>query len=348
MIALTCFYHEIWKKRLWVSLVLFSLDMASSLIVYFIFGETGEFQQPAIQALLLLICVTVISHISYPEDEKEMAFGKKQTFLLIVIPAMSVTILSALMLGNLESKLALLVSCCTLIINISVFYLYHVLLENYIHLRDNAIYKQQTYAYQNQLDVIMESQNRIRALRHDMKNHILALQVLVQKNEMEEADNYLHSMQDFMKNPQEYVSTGNDTIDGLLNYKIQKAKDVLKLVETNISIPENLNLHSFDLNVVLGNLLDNAIEASVQTEEKKLKITMKLDKGVLFLNICNSCREIANGKKTMLETTKYDKTNHGIGLKNVRRIVEKYHGDMEFICENDSMEADIMMYIRDM
>jgi hypothetical protein len=348
MIALTCFYHEIWKKRLWVSLVLFSLDMACSLIVYFIFGESGEFQQPAIQALLLLICVTVISHISYPNDEREMAFGKKQTLLLIVIPAMSVTILSALMLGNLESKLALLVSCCTLIINISVFYLYHVLLENYIHLRDNAIYKQQTYAYQNQLDVIMESQNRIRALRHDMKNHILALQVLVQKNEMEEADNYLHSMQDFMKNPQEYVSTGNDTIDGLLNYKIQKAKDVLKLVETNISIPENLNLHSFDLNVVLGNLLDNAIEASVQTEEKKLKITMKLDKGVLFLNICNSCREIANGKKTMLETTKYDKTNHGIGLKNVRRIVEKYHGDMEFICENDSMEADIMMYIRDM
>jgi hypothetical protein len=348
MIALTCFYHEIWKKRLWVSLVLFSLDMACSLIVYFIFGESGEFQQPAIQALLLLICVTVISHISYPNDEREMAFGKKQTLLLIVIPAMSVTILSALMLGNLESKLALLVCCCTLIINISVFYLYHVLLENYIHLRDNAIYKQQTYAYQNQLDVIMESQNRIRALRHDMKNHILALQVLVQKNEMEEADNYLQSMQSFMTNPQEYVSTGNDTIDGLLNYKIQKAKDVLKQVETNISIPENLNLHSFDLNVVLGNLLDNAIEASVQTEEKKLKITMKLDKGVLFLNICNSCREIANGKKTMLETTKYDKTNHGIGLKNVRRIVEKYHGDMEFICENDSMEADIMMYIRDM
>jgi sensor histidine kinase YesM len=348
MIALTCFYHEIWKKRLWVSLVLFSLDMACSLIVYFIFGESGEFQQPAIQALLLLICVTVISHISYPNDEKEMAFGKKQTLLLIVIPTMSVTILSALMLGDLESMLALLVCCCTLIINISVFYLYHVLLENYIHLRDNAIYKQQTYAYQNQLDVIMESQNRIRALRHDMKNHILALQVLVQKKEMEEADNYLHSMQDFMKNPQEYVTTGNDTIDSLLNYKIQKAKDVLKMVEMNISIPENLNLHSFDLNVVLGNLLDNAIDASVQTKEKKLKITMKLDKGVLFLNICNSCWGIANGKRTTLETTKCDKTNHGIGLKNVQRIVEKYHGDMEFLCENGSMEVDIMMYIRDM
>ena len=77
MITLTCFYQEIWKKRLWVSLVLFSLDMACSLIVLFIFGELAEFQQPAIQALLILICVTVISHISYPDDRKEMAFGKK-------------------------------------------------------------------------------------------------------------------------------------------------------------------------------------------------------------------------------------------------------------------------------
>lgn len=115
--------------------------------------------------MLILICVTVISHISYPDDRKEMAFDKKQTLLLIVIPAMSVIILSMLMLGNLESMYALLISCCTLIINISVFYLYNVLLENYIHLRDYDIYKQQIYAYQNQLDVIMESQNRIRALR---------------------------------------------------------------------------------------------------------------------------------------------------------------------------------------
>lgn len=261
---------------------------------------------------------------------------------------MSVIILSMLMLGNLESMYALLICCCTLIINISVFYLYNVLLENYIHLRDYDIYKQQTYAYQNQLDVIMESQNRIRALRHDMKNHILALQVLVQKKEVEEADNYLDSMQHFMKNPQEYVATGNDTIDSLLNYKIQKAKDVLNLVETKISIPEKLNLHSFDLNVVLGNLLDNAIDASAQTKEKELKIMMKLDKGVLFLNICNSCRGIAEGKRSILETTKSDKMNHGIGLKNVRRIVEKYHGDMEFLCENGSMEADIMIYVKDM
>lgn len=348
IIGITCFYQEMWKKRLWVSLVLFSLDMANSLIVLFVFGDIAKFQQPAVQVLLMLIFTTIINHISYLPETKEIAFDRKQTLLLLVIPAMSIIVLSVLMLGELEKMFAILISGCMLIINISVFYLYNILIENYIHLRDNDIYKQQTYAYQNQLEVIMESQNRVRALRHDMKNHILALQVLIQRKEVEEANQYLDSMKNFMTNPQEYVKTGNDMVDSLLNYKIQKANEVLNVVETKISIPEQLRLHSFDLNVLLGNLLDNAIDASMQTENKKLKITIKLDKGILFLNICNSCQRIVGGRKNFLETTKEDKVNHGIGLKNVHRIVEKYHGDIEFIYENDSMETDVMMYVKEM
>lgn len=348
IIGITCFYQEMWKKRLWVSLVLFSLDMANSLIVLFVFGDIAKFQQPAVQVLLMLIFTTIINHISYLPEAKEIAFDRKQTLLLLVIPAMSIIVLSVLMLGELEKMFAILISGCMLIINISVFYLYNILIENYIHLRDNEIYKQQTYAYQNQLEVIMESQNRVRALRHDMKNHILALQVLVQRKEVEEANQYLDSMKNFMTNPEEYVKTGNDMVDSLLNYKIQKANEVLNVVETKISIPEQLRLHSFDLNVLLGNLLDNAIDASMQTENKKLKITIKLDKGILFLNICNSCQRIVGGRKNFLETTKEDKVNHGIGLKNVHRIVEKYHGDIEFIYENDSMETDVMMYVKEM
>ena len=261
---------------------------------------------------------------------------------------MSVIVLSVLMLGELEKLFAILVSVCMLMINISVFYLYHVLIENYINSRDNEIYRQQTYAYQNQLEVIMESQSRVRALRHDLKNHILALQVLVERNKTEEANQYLDSMKDFMTNPQEYIKTGNDEIDSLLNYKLQKANEVLNEVETKISIPEQLRLRSFDLNVVLGNLLDNAIDASLQTEDKKLKVTVKIDKGILFLYICNSCRSMDGGKTDFLETTKEDKVNHGIGLKNVRRIVEKHHGEIEFFYENDSMETDVMMYVKEM
>ena len=348
LLGLTFLYQEVWKKRIWVSLVLFSMDMACSLIVFFAFAVESRSQQPAIQVLLLLICVAIISHISYPAASKEIAFDKRQTLLLAVIPMASVVILCMLLYAKADRSMALVICVCILLINISVFYLYNIILENYIHARENDIYKQQTYAYQNQLDVIMESQNRIRALRHDMKNHMLGLQALLQKEDVKAAEQYLESMQYFMVNPSEYVATGNETIDSLLNYKIQRAKDILSVVNIKINIPEQLDLHSFDLNVVLGNLLDNAMEASSQTEEKMLDITMKLVKGVLFLNICNSCQAGVEGKQKHRETTKEDRVNHGIGLKNVQRIVEKYQGDMDILCDNGRMEVDIMMYIKDM
>ena len=178
-----------------------------------------------------------------------------------------------------------------------------------------------------------------------MKNHILALELLLQRQEWGGAKRYLSSMQGFMENPAEYAATGNDAVDSLLNYKLRRAKEMLNSVETKINIPEKLILHSFDLNVVLGNLLDNAIDAAAQTDEKRLRVEIKLDRGILFINMRNSCRETVSGHFIRLETTKADAANHGIGLGNVRRIVEKYHGDMDMACEAGGMEIDIIMYV---
>lgn len=347
-IGLTLLYHEKWKKRIWVSLVLFSMDMACSLIVLFTFEGNGQLQQPAIQVMLLLICVTMISRITYPTNSQEEIYQKDEMYILILIPAASVFVLCILLYGKIAGAIALLICVAMLIINMCVFYLYQVMVKNHINQRNNDIYVQQINAYQNQLEVIMESQNRIRSLKHDMKNHMLAMQALLQKNKIEEATEYFVSMQNFMTNPLEYVTTGNDSIDSLLNYKIQKANNILKKVEVKINIPEGLRLHSFDLNVILGNLLDNATEAALQTKEKLLKIMINLDKGILYMNICNSYQEIMIGENGEMKTTKPDTYNHGMGLKNVGRIVEKYHGEMDFSYEKGLMEVEIIVYLKDM
>ena len=96
---------------------------------------------------------------------------------------------------------------------------------------------------------------------------------------------YLSSMQEFMQNPSEYVYTGNEALDSLLNFKLQSAKETLKKVETDIVLPEKMKLRSFDFNVIVGNLLDNAIASSIQTEEQYLKLRMRMGNGVLFLFI---------------------------------------------------------------
>ncbi len=355
VLGIACFYRAAWKKKLWISLSFLCMDMGCLLTVYFAYSDKLTGPENAVWILLLLICVMAICRIPDSEEEKEAAFDTKQMFLLILIPALSILALGSMLCGGHQQGLQsnrcenakhLLLCIVIVTLNLCVFYLYHVLQSSYVRLREQDIYIQQTFAYQNQLEVIQESQNRIRAIRHDMKNHVLALQALAKDSKSEELFEYLSSMQEFMVNPSEHVFTGNEALDSLLNYMLQRAKESLKTVETDIAIPEQINLHSFDLNVVFGNLLDNAIAASERTEEQLLKLSMRVDKGILFLHMVNSCAGIPDGLCDIRKMPEKSAEGHGVGLANVRRIVEKYHGDMEMRCEADRMETDIMLYMK--
>ncbi len=344
ILGISCLYRAAWKKRLWLSLSFLCMDMGCLLTVYLACSGRIIGPENAVWILLLLICVMLISHISDSAEEKETSFDTKQMLLLIFIPALSNFAFYSMLYGDMHQGTAVFLCIVIVALNLCVFYLYHVLQGNYIQLREQDIYRQQTFAYQNQLEIILESQNRIRALKHDMKNHVLTLQALAKQSQSEELLEYLASMQEFMINPSEHVFTGNEALDSLLNYKLQRAKESLKTVETDIVIPEQMKLHSFDLNVIVGNLLDNAIAASERTEEKFLKLSMRMDKGILFLHMVNSCDGIPDGVCDIRKMSEKSVEGHGIGLANVRRIVEKYHGDMEMNCEADRMETDIMLY----
>ena len=348
IIGVTCFYCGAWEKKTWISMVWFCLDTGSGTAVSLACSEMVGMQQAAVSALLLLICVAVVCHIPDPRESMEKALDKKQMCLLSAIPMLSVTVFWGLMYGNIGRLTAVFVCVVVLALNMCVFYLYHILLENYVQLREQDIYKQQTIAYQNQFEIMKESQSRIRALKHDMKNHVLALEGLAKGSKLEKLMEYLDSMQEFMKNPSEHIYTGNEVLDSLLNYKLQRAKEELKKVETDIVLPEKMNLHSFDFNVIVGNLLDNAIAASVQTDGQLLKFSMRMENGVLLLHMINSCMGIPEGVCEIRRLSEKSYAGHGIGLTNVQRIVEKYHGDMEMHCKDNYMETEIMLYMKNL
>ncbi len=348
LLAIACCYSGTPPKKLWASLTLFCIDLSCTLAAAFAFQKNQLGFPPylvlAASVLLLLASVAAINHVSGSKGFQQGLFGMEQTWFLP--PSASIAILSFLSYAKPENnRIASAICICILAMNLSVFFLYYKTTENYAHLRERDLYKQQTAFYQNQLEIIMESQSRIRSLRHDMKNHILALQAAVKNGNQQETQAYLEKMQEFMVNPTEYVMTGNEDIDSLMNYKIRKATELLHTVKTNIQIPENLNLNSFDLNIILGNLLDNAIEAALQTEEKSLEIEIATDRGIMFFHIQNSSNESPSQKNGNLQTTKSDRQNHGMGIKNAKAILEKYHGDLDILYGPGYFEADAMLYM---
>ena len=119
---------------------------------------------------------------------------------------------------------------------------------------------------------------------------------------------------------------------------LQKTNQVLWDVQVKVHLPEKI-CHTFDVNMVLGNLLENAIEAAQQTEEKMLHAVVEFQKGILKIEIVNSF----SGEYT-LKTTK-NQGHHGFGLQSVRKAVEKHQGVMEVWAEGEQFHVKIMMYL---
>lgn len=144
------------------------------------------------------------------------------------------------------------------------------------------------------------------------------------------------------------VSSGNLEIDSVMNYMIRRAREELRTVNVNVRLPNSLG-HSFDINVILGNLLENGIEAARQTESRRLDINVEAQQGFLRIQIENSydgrtAVSRGNGHQRLL-TTKRGGGLHGIGLESVRKVVEKYDGIMEVCPEEDIFRVLLILYM---
>ena len=205
--------------------------------------------------------------------------------------------------------------------------------------REQEWLRQELCMYENQFRIIRQSQHSIRALKHDMKHHIKMLRDMVSNGEDKAALEYLTSMGAFMENREEYVATGNEKIDSILNYMISKAKNCSVDISWEIQIPECLEIPVFDINVILSNLFENAFYALEDAAKPTLYIGMKYDRGLLCINMQN--------KNSSKEGRVENSEEHGFGLQNIQRIVRKYHGELRTEIKNEEFYVSILLFLED-
>ena len=168
---------------------------------------------------------------------------------------------------------------------------------------------------------------------------------MVRYEDKEHVIDYLHSMGSFMESEKKYVTSGNDRIDSVLNYMLDKARTAKVDVKWQISIPEHLNVSIFDINVILSNILDNALNALNKVTQPVLYIYIKYDRGILCIDIKNNCINSNYSENTKNKIDPFGK--HGYGLNNVRRVVKKYHGNLAISCLDGFFTTRIILYIED-
>lgn len=217
-------------------------------------------------------------------------------------------------------------------INILVFYLYEHIARLYQTKLALQLTAQQAEAYQQQAELYRQQQEEVRQLRHDLKNHFIALEAFARQSQNEAATAYAADLKQKAAVIPDGVATGIIAVDAIINYKIAQAKLQAIEVETELYLPARLQIISdADLCAVLGNLLDNAIRAAAElpADERWLRLTMTYRKSVLSIQVVNPYTGSLRQKHGRLLTTKPQEAQHGIGLQSVKHIADKYGGQLE-------------------
>ena len=189
---------------------------------------------------------------------------------------------------------------------------------------------------------IKRMQEQSRRLKHDMKNHTMVMISFFEKNQIKEAKAYAGDILDKLNKMYTYVNVGNSLMNYIINNKLSKAKEDGIDIKAQI---ENLSfeyIETIDFSALLNNVIDNAITAANNSKSKYLEVSIYSNKGMDIITVKNSIDESVLEINPDLTTTKKE-TGHGLGIKQIRAIIEKYNGDIDIYEKDGCFIISIML-----
>jgi sensor histidine kinase regulating citrate/malate metabolism len=199
---------------------------------------------------------------------------------------------------------------------------------------------QQLYYVENLEQLI----GRLKSERHDFNNHLSVIHGLLESGEADKAKNYVALL---VENAVEYQSIVNipyPALRALLNHKLSAAREARIKLRLNVGLPEGLSINEFELAAILGNLLDNAMEACALLMDVKpyIELTLKYQPDYLVVHVANPFTAVPEGKR---RPEKPNPENHGFGLKNVQHLVGKHNSLLEIKQKDGVFEVDIALLV---
>ena len=200
--------------------------------------------------------------------------------------------------------------------------------------------------YQNSRDQqkkIERLHENTRRLKHDMRNHIMVIASHLNNGEIEEAKEYLSTVLDSLNRVYSYIQTGNSVMNYIINTKLQYAHQNGIQFKAEI---ENLpfeKMGSVDFSAVLGNALDNAIEASLKETNSFIIISICKKRGYDTITVKNKITGSVLKNNPELNSNKSESESHGYGIKQIKTITDKYDGIIDIYEESGMFCISIMI-----
>lgn len=294
-----------------------------------------------VSKVLFFLVVVALKKVFMKEEVRELS--SRYGMGLIFISAGSVYIMNAVFVLsngiNKESAATYsLVSVAILLLaNVLIGYIYIKLADDQQIRRKNTVYEQQLELCERHQEETELAMLQMRDVKHNMKNNLISLLAYAERGECEKMIGFINEvMEEGRLKTFKVATTGNIVIDSLVEYWKRTAEKEEIEFQAELSIPTEMQFKGADISLILGNLLENAVEGAEKAEKRKyIKLSVKYDRKNLLITVENSYGGELKRVKDELRTTKVDTANHGIGLASVRRAARKYKGTV-FIDDTSS------------
>lgn len=173
---------------------------------------------------------------------------------------------------------------------------------------------------------LQREQRQLRTLRHDLRNHLSVVLGFLEQGESTRAEEYIQELAGSPALGRSLRLCENETANAVLAAKLQTMEEWGLRGQFSVTLPPLLPIAAPDLCALLGNALDNAMEAAAQARDKDIDLRCRVEKGLFMLRVVNAAEGPINPD---LSTTKEDKTAHGFGLAGMREIAQRYGGSLE-------------------
>ena len=351
------FYRAAFLKRLISSILIYMCSFIAETVVALIvnlnnFNVLGNINHTSLIINLLInvaFFLTLLMIEKFKHIRHHLDVPKKIIIAVFSIPVsiacLVIVIFSQEDLNRIMADLALI---CLIASVVVLVYLYDSLSELLTEKTKAVIVLREKEYYSQQAILLTEKYDELRQYRHDMKNRMISMQQMLQKKQYDALRDYMEKAAQKLEKTFTYSNTGNIALDSVINYKVSKMVESGIDVEINIALPETLEIDEDDFVIIIGNLLDNAAEATGKINnsgKKYIYMDYEYDMGSVWICVKNNFENEIKIQGDKFITGKKDKNIHGIGLQSIKSTIEKYNGQMDISVEGNIFVVNIILYL---
>lgn len=332
------------------------IDRIMMIIIQFMLGTEVEkmLHDPLKITILALLCKMVLFLLTIFLNKKFKPYGSfnlitdKEWVRFLFFPVITISCMSVFAIDKEKSNESILVAAFALaLLNLLEFYIIQDIVEREQKIQKIRVSQErirnQMNMYQYMEGIYSEQRKKV----HEFKNYLCCIQGLLKSQNYLEVEEYVNKINNSWIEEMDLINTNNAIVNSVLNqkYKLAKRKGIPIILEVNdlADIP----IEDEDIVILLANLLDNAIEAceKIQNGRKIIKLRFINEAGKITISIRNSVSEPVKCSDNEIITTKDNKNEHGVGLSNIRSIVDKYGGEDIWSCNDGYFTHSVIVDI---